>query len=141
MIRGVLLPRLEEAFPGAFTRKDGSDELIAVFPAAHEEVGEVSVWDDGWEATVSIGTITHLHFNPYDPSLSEVEVAKVVSDEVIDFLRALFADEVLLWKSSDGRSGGSRMLSAQGLTDTPGACDRRYLWSGPLPGTQGGRAS
>src|SRR5262245_9296260 len=104
MIRAVLLPALLANFPyrGFETREPST---IGVFPAAHEDVGDVTIVDDGDEATVYIGEITHTHFNPYDQTLSDAELAETVSDDVVGFLAELFADRVLLWKSPKDGSG------------------------------------
>ncbi|MHC9539942.1 MAG: hypothetical protein AB9903_10520 [Vulcanimicrobiota bacterium] len=61
MIRDVLLPKLMDRFPGRGLRTGAPPGLIAVFPAAHPEVGDLTIYDDGEEATVCIGTITHGH--------------------------------------------------------------------------------
>ena len=79
MIRDVLGPALRERFASRTFTTDVPPNPIAVFSAAHSEVGDVSIWDDGDEATVSIGGISHGHYNPYDPSLSPEPVATVVT--------------------------------------------------------------
>src|SRR5262249_21251822 len=105
---------------------------IAVFSGAHSEVGDVCIWDDGDEATVSIGEITHGHFNPYDPSLSPEQLATVVTGEVLQFLADLFLDRVLLWKSREGGSGGWQVLDEGNELSLMDSDDLTYLWSGPV---------
>lgn len=132
MIREVLLPALQAKFPDCGFRLGELANVVGAFPAVHPEVGDVTIWDDGDEATVGVGEITHGHFNPYDEGLSEKEIADRVTSDVVEFLDDLFADRVLLWKSPDGRSGGWRILD----NDTPyslmGGDDLTYLWSGPV---------
>jgi len=62
MIRDVLLPKLMDRFPGRGIRTGTPPGPIAVFPASHPEVGDLSIYDDVEEATVSIGMITHGHY-------------------------------------------------------------------------------
>ena len=71
------------------------------------------IWDDGVEATVAVGKITHGHFNPYDARLTAEQATEHVSADVIEFLDDLFADRILLWTSGDGRSGGWGPLGAE----------------------------
>ncbi len=99
MIRDVLIPELQKRFPERGLQIDTTSNRIAAFPAALAEVGKVIIYDDGEEATVMIEHITHGHFNPYNPALSQDEVDRQVSEDVIDFLEALFEDKILLWVS------------------------------------------
>ena len=132
MISDTLLPALHERFPDRGLQSGSSPNEVAVFPAAHPEVGNVSIWDDGDEATVGIGEITHGHFNPYDDSLTSEQIAKRVTEDVIEFLQALFNDRVLLWKSRDGGSGGWRILAHNTDGSLMEGDDLTYLWSGPV---------
>ena len=132
MIRDVLLPALQSKFPNRDFRTDDSQNAIGTFPCAHEEVGDVTIWDDGDEATVGIGDITHGHFNPYDENLTQEEVENRITQEVVAFLTDLFADRVLLWKSPDGGSGGWRILGDDGRYSIMDSNNLTYLWSGPV---------
>lgn len=116
-------------------------EPIAVFPAVHPEVGDVSIWDDGDEATVAIGDITHGHFGAYDGALSQEQIHEEVAKQVVAFLADLFADKVVLWRTPGRRLGGwyyaDREPQGAGTTGCLGrflASPRkaeRFLWSGP----------
>ena len=75
---------------------------------AHPDVGSVEVRDDDDELTVSIGSITHGHFNTFGEALSDDVSAEQIADRVASFLRDLIADRVVFW-SLDG-SGGWRTL-------------------------------
>jgi hypothetical protein len=132
MIRDVLQPALQSKFPNRGFRTDDSPNAIGIFPAAHEEVGEVTIWDDGDEATVAIGDITHGHFNLYDENLAPEEIEKRVTEDVVGFLTDLFADRIILWKSPDGRSGGWRILGDDNRYSIMDSDDQTYLWSGPV---------
>jgi hypothetical protein len=132
MIRDILLPALEANFPNRGFHRDDSPNVIGVFPAAHSEVGDVVIWDDGDEATVLIGEITHAHFNPYDETLSEQEVAQRVTSEVVEFLSDLFGDRLLLWRSRHGGSGGCFLISEDNPYVRLRGDELTYLWSGPV---------
>jgi hypothetical protein len=131
MIRENLLRELNDRFPGRGMRTGVPPDPIAVFPAMHPEVGEVKIWDDGDEATIEIGRITHGHMNPYGASMSEDEVAREVTRQVVEFLEDLFTDRVLLWVSADGRSGGWKVLSDTVETSDPPRGTCIFVWSGP----------
>jgi hypothetical protein len=130
MISEILLPALHERFGERGMQPGRSSNEVAIFPAVHPEVGDVTIWDDGYEATVEIGDITHGHFNPYDDSLSSEQVPKRVSDDVVEFLQDMFEDKVLLWKARDGRSGGWCMLEQNDSLMEGDVLT--YLWSGPI---------
>src|SRR5688572_20645563 len=102
MIRDRLIPALKREFAGWEIQFDSPPQAIATFPSAQPNVGRVLVYDHGHEATVLIEKITHGHFNPYDDELSESERDEMVTDDVIDFLKALFSDRVLLHSRADG---------------------------------------
>ena len=131
-IRDVLLPRLSSQFAArkpVFATHPSPD---VVFPAAHPEVGQICVWDDGDELTLAVGDLTHTHFNPYDPSLSEIELAERVSSDLLEFLEDVFADQVVFWQATDGRAGGG-CVRRPDRVEPDGRHDvRRFLWSGPL---------
>jgi len=82
---------------------------------------------------VLIENVTHHHVNPYDENLSEDDRCHWISEEVVAFLHALFADQVLLWSIENGRGGGGWQLPFEGKvsTDIPAAANT-YVWSGPL---------
>jgi hypothetical protein len=135
MIKTVLLVALKQKFSAQSFRVSDDDKIVAVFPAAHPQVGDVKIWDDGNEATMEIGKITHGHFDAYGATLSEPERDKMVTEEVVNFLTELFADRVLLWVSESSKSGGWQMLGEK----PPLACMREkgtyFLWSGPIKKT------
>ena len=132
MIRDVLLPALQANFPNRGLRTGQPPDAIAVFPAAHPEVGDVNIYDDGNEAMVSVGQITHGHFGWTDANRTEAEMANAVTDEVVRFLTDLFADRIVLWKSSGG-AGGWWLVGHDNSLSIMDADDFTYLWSGPVP--------
>lgn len=131
MIRDSLIPALKIEFSGWEIAFDAPPQPIATFPAAQQAVGKVFVYDDGDEATVLIEKITHGHFNPYDKTLRDDQKDKMVTEDVVDFLKALFSDRVLLHTSAEKRLGGWTRLD---LKDGPVVLSpslRYFLWSRP----------
>jgi len=133
LIRRFLLPMLEARFPGRGLRAGSPPDPFAVFPAIHEAVGNVSIWVDEDEVRVEIGTITHGHFSARDPSADDDIAAREVTEAVAHFLVDLFADRILLWKSSNGVSDGWRLAGRSPQFRTMVADDSTFLWSGPVP--------
>ena len=127
-IRDLLLPALRTKFPDRPFTVGTPPDPIATFPAAHPDVGDLVITDDGAEATVFVGDLTHGHFGPYDQTSSPAQVADRATDEIVDFLALLFADRVLLW-SVPGHSGGWRLLTHDGRE--PPRQANTFLWSGP----------
>lgn len=131
MIRERLIPELKREFAGWEIEFAAPPQPIATFPAAQPAVGRVLIYDDGDEVTVLIENVTHSHFNPYDESLSEAERDKMVTEDVVDFLKALFSDQVLLHSSPDNRSGGWTRLDIEGGPVELSKSFRYFLWSRP----------
>jgi hypothetical protein len=131
MIRDHLIPALKREFSGWEVAFDGPPQPIATFPAAQPAVGRVLVYDDGDEATVLVENVTHSHFNPYDEKLSEAQRDEMVTEDVVDFLKALFSDRVLLHSSPDNRSGGWTRLDLEDGPVELSPSFRYFLWSRP----------
>jgi hypothetical protein len=137
-IRDVLLATLIERF-GDRGLRVGTPPGIAEFPAKHPEVGDASVRDTGIEANfnaiVAVGEIITDQFDNYDSHLDGRERAERLTKDVVRFLQELFADRLLFWRSTDGRSAGWRERGDAGHSE-PLVLDNRtyrtYLWSGPL---------
>jgi hypothetical protein len=138
VILDALIASLPSRFPDRGMRVDiGRSEVegdrAIIFPAAHPAVGDLFIWDEGDEATVGIGGITHGHFNPYDPKLSKHEATAWITTRVATFVEDLFADRVLLWSALGGAAGGWKVVATP-QTMAPRSLWRRwFVWSGPLP--------
>ena len=134
MIRDLLIPAIKEAFPNLPFSFSQSSNPVAKLQPPCGEIGTLDIYDDGGEATVYITEITHGHFNPYDASLSEAQRDRLIVEDVIGFLRALFADRVLLFRTPGqgirGIGGWQRLdISPKPPVLNP---EREYfLWSGP----------
>jgi hypothetical protein len=88
-----------------------------------------------FNAIVAVGEIIEDDFLNIDSHLKSSERAGRLTKDVVRFLQELFADRLLLWRSTDGRSAGWRERGDVGYSD-PLVLDNRtyrtYLWSGPL---------
>src|SRR5580765_5080968 len=130
MMRDLLTTELARRLPSMQFRTDVADGSI-VLPAAHAQVGDVTILDDGDELTVYIGTITHGHFNDYTPDNSPDAQMRAIVDSVVWFLEDLVADRVLIWQSNG--SGGWRIIEKDESLDVHSdAGTQFYLWSGPI---------
>jgi hypothetical protein len=131
MIRDRLIPEIKKTFAGWEMAINPVDNPIVRFAAAQKEVGEVLIYDDGDEATVYVENISHGHFNPYDETITQEQREIVVTEDVISFLQALFADQVLLHTAPDHRMGGWTRLDLQDGPVELSPDQRYYLWSRP----------
>lgn len=135
-LRDSLLSALVNAFPDHDLRTSDSPDPVAVFHAACPEVGELLIYGDDDEAIIEIGNITHGHFSIYDETMGLDARHCAISEEVVGFLRELFADKVLLWTLGKGRSGGWSMpFEGRVPSDVPSEA-KVFVWSGRprLPG-------
>lgn len=131
MIRDRLIPAIKEAFPEkAFVFASPPDPVVRL-QSGSVELGELAIYDDGEEATVCISEITHSHFNPYDASLSQDQVDQMVTEGVVDFLRSLFSDHVLLYRTPSRGMGGWSILGGVPNEDAIVEGREYFLWSGP----------
>jgi hypothetical protein len=130
-IRDYLIPALKREFVGREIAFGEPPQPIATFPACQENVGGVTIYDDGDEATVCIEKITHGHFNRYDETLKGEEKAKVIAEDVVGFLKALFSDRVLLQTNPDNGVGGWRILDLEKAPSDLSSSYRYFLWSKP----------
>jgi len=129
-IREILVPALAAAFPGASMCVAAPPEPVVVFPAVCTEVGDIHIYDDGGEATIFIENVTHHHVTPYDSEVTASDRAQWVTQEVVEFLHALFDDRVLLWSRQQGKGGGGWQQPYEGVIpgDIPEDADV-FVWS------------
>ncbi len=123
-----MITALRGRFPSVEFKIEQEDKSIRI-PAKHPEVGDVIIWDEGDEATVGIGDLTHLHLNPYDPSLSDDERNARIADHLIWFVEALFDDRAY-FLCYPGGAGGSTVVEKGGRFTVPEGATA-YTWSGP----------
>ena len=136
ILTDAIVPVLKARFVGRPVIFGNPPGPVATFPAAHADVGELVIHDDGDEFTLYVGKFTHVHFGDYDESLSESARAAKIVDNLVSFLDDVFADRMELFGSHTG-GGGCRK---RGNTPRGGASRlhfgaRTYVWSGPVSST------
>jgi hypothetical protein len=131
MIRDLLIPAIKEAFPDKPFVFGDTPDPIAKLSSGVAEIGDLLIHDDDEEATISISEITHGHFNTYDKSLTRDQIDVRVTEMVIGFLRALFSDHVLLYRTPSRSMGGWSVLTSSPDEEKIVKGREYFLWSGP----------
>lgn len=128
-LRQVLLPVLQERFPGRNLVIGEPPEPCAVFPGLHPGIRRVAIYDDGHELTVCLDDVTHSHFDVYGRRLTKREHAEQVVKMVVDFLTELFADRISVW-GQHNMGGGWSQIDQGGEPDFWHGSPV-FVWSGP----------
>ena len=139
-IRESLLAAVMERFGDRNPRIGTPPDPLVEFPAQHPAVGDVLITDvssgSHMAVTVLVGAVMADTFHSYDVHLEPAERARRLTNDVVRLLQELFADRLLMWRSTDGRNPGWRERGDADYTE-PLVIDNRtyerYLWSGPLP--------
>lgn len=126
MITDVILPILEQRFPGKGIVGPTDSGGFIRFPAIHPEFGDIELIDDVDEITLIGGNFSHGHFGNYE-EISEEEKHKRIAESVADFLTDVFADRVVFWGSHKGIGGWKTLKTGKPLKPQKG----HYIWSGP----------
>jgi hypothetical protein len=136
LITSLLLPELYSQFPESDMEPGRDPEPIAIFPCAHEYVGDIEIWDEGDSVSLAIGDLARGDFGPYGPGYTNEERARRIVEEVSSFLERLFNDEVLIWATDDeyeGRPmGGWEPIRGNLSLSKSRSGILLYLWSGPI---------
>ena len=74
MIRDLIVPAVQEAFPHKLFVVSSPPEPVLKLGSGCTDIGDLAIYDDGQEATVSITEITHGHFHPNDESLTQDQI-------------------------------------------------------------------
>ena len=130
-----LKPRLLARFPDRGLRLHGGKEPVASFPAAHPEVGDLCIDDDGDELTISVGKLTHGHFTPRNFHRPTHEREEDLIERVLQFLDEVFHDRIEFWTA--GKCGGWHSRGEEPLA--PGHNIRTFVWSGPVTSAPPGK--
>jgi hypothetical protein len=101
-------------------------------PSPCEALGTLEISDDGHEATVYLTEATHSHFGCYEDQLSTAQKEAQISSDVITFLKALFADRVVVWYIAGGLAGGWRVLGLGKVLPKRSHVRRQFVWSREL---------
>jgi hypothetical protein len=136
ILTDAIVPVLKARFIGRPVIFGNPPGPVATFPAAHADVGDLVIDDDGDEFTVYVGKFTHVHFSDYDESLTESARAARIVDNLVSFLDDVFADRMEFFGSHTG-GGGCRKRGAEprGMVSRLFFGAKTYVWSGPVSGT------
>ena len=132
----MLAAHITEALRSAFSEVpfvlSSPPDPVATLGGPCAELSPLRIFDDGHEATIYLGTVTHAHLGCYDEGISEDERHRQIADDVVDFARDLFSDRIVADSALGGLIGGWRRLSPD--DDAPGRSifKRQYLWSRSL---------
>jgi hypothetical protein len=110
MIRDFLIAELAARMPDRSFSPGKPPGAVVTFPAAHPDVGDLAIYDDGDEARIEFTKITHGHFGCWDESLSQSQREKDVAESVANFVEQVFAEKVILFSLKNNRGGGWQML-------------------------------
>jgi hypothetical protein len=132
MIQEHLIAGLKSTFPEKAFEYSHPPHPVASLQSPCEELGRLEISDDGYEATVYLTGATHGHFGCFDDQLSEAQKEAEISSDVIFFLRALFADRVVVWRFAGGLAGGWRVLQADEQLPKTSHLRKGFVWSREL---------
>lgn len=105
---------------------------VATLEGPCEEMSPLQIFDDGDEATIWLGTITHSHFGNYEEGITEDWRHQYIAEEVVEFVRDLIANRIVGMSSLGGRVGGWRRLEPGDPLPGSSPLKSQYLWSGAL---------
>ena len=131
MLLQIVEENIQNEFPSLqYSMNESNDTLIIKGP--NDRVGNIEIEDDLEEIIVMVGNFTHWHAACYDQTISKDERDKQVSSEIIDFLRDLFSNKLILWGSHQTSGGFYNIDLALNEQDSP--CEpsevEQYFWSG-----------
>lgn len=135
-MRDKLIKILEQKFGKDKFSIGSGDEPAITFLAAHPAVGDLQIWDDGCEAIVGIGEITHGHFSCFQENITQDEIEQEVAESVADFVEDMLADKFRLWRSKSGGAGGWQWIDSASESNPMSDFEKDadyFLWSGPIP--------
>jgi hypothetical protein len=139
VLSALLLPVLRERFANRGLVEGISPDPCAVFPGIHPGIRGVTIYDDGDELTLCVDDLTHGHFNDYTDGLAEAERELRIVDQAVEFLEALFRDEVVVWGQHSiggwyrpewGEAASNTVIQI-GNTGSAGEV-QEFVWSGPF---------
>ena len=135
MIRDQLIPALRESFPTESFIFSEPPQPIASLPAPYPEIGRLDIYDDGDEATVDLTEITHGHFSCYDTDTTTEQREAMITADVIDFLHALFSDQILLYRTPTRSMGGWTRLDLSPESERIRRDREYFVWTHPFHNT------
>lgn len=131
MIRDLLIPALKEKYGGSF--KIGElNEFIALFPAKHEKVGSLMIYEGSEYLTLVIEKVAHDHVY-YDPKEDQEKIDQSVTKQTMEFLDDLFNDRVLMGLAKNLMGTIMNTIHWGEPKDFMYPGYDYFLWSGPIP--------
>lgn len=132
MLSHHLKEALCAAFPALPFVFDEPPTPVATLAAPSPALDPLQICDDGDEAIVYLGNVTHAHLGCHDEALSEEAKQQQIAADVVQFVRDLFADRIVASSTLGGRIGGWRTLAPGEALPGPSMLSSRYVWSRPL---------
>ena len=109
------------------------DAAITI-PGKHPATGNLKVWDDDVELTISIGEYYHCHYDPAVFSfgeLSQDDQEELCIDSAIAFISDFLSDKAVLYvRFSGNRLCESGVVNHNNIESLP-VDAKRFVWSGP----------
>jgi len=130
MIRDQLIPALKEKYGNTFEVGDPS-EFIAIFPAKHEKVGRLMVYESKEYLTFVIEKVAHDHVY-FDPNEDQEKIDHEVTAQAMTFLDDLFSDRVLMGLAKNLMGTSMMVLNWGEPKDFMQPGFDYFLWSGPI---------
>ena len=104
LLLNTMLKNIKNEFPSLKYSIDIDNYCISI-PSINNEIGNIDIQDDIDELTIFIGDFTHWHAECYNDKLNKKEKAQYIANEVIEFLKKLFNDEIIMWSSHTQGAG------------------------------------
>lgn len=131
MLAQHLVPLLQEQFGfEAFTI--GHNPLIT-FPATCLEVGDLRIFEVGAEGRIEVGDLTHGHFYSFGSYPTPEEAAQELAENILDFVREVFANRVVFWRTKGGNTGGWFIIEdSEEVVSPVQQPTEMFFWSGAI---------
>jgi hypothetical protein len=126
----AIVRKLEAGFSSLQFFVDEEKHAI-VIPPIQEGFGSIEIQDDGDELIVVVGNFTHWHPGCYTEELSNEEKTEAIAEDVVEFLRDVLNDKIILWGSHKEGGGFVYRDEQQNQASQPETC-QKWLWSRPL---------
>lgn len=127
MLLDKLVAEIERCFPNLEYSTDAENKEIMI-PSGSAVIGNICITDDIHELSVFVGNFSHWHSSSTDPD----NATSIIVEQVVEFLRDLFQDKIVMWGSSESYGGFYSTELDEAHQDTPLESEsvRKYLWSG-----------
>jgi hypothetical protein len=131
MIREQLLLTMKSKYGDTFSVGEPK-EFIALFPAKHEKVGSLMIYEGSEYLTLVIEKVTHDHVY-YNPMDEQEKIDQSVTYQTMEFLDHMFNDRVLMGLAKDMMGGVLTTVNWGEPEDCMEPGYDYFLWSGPIP--------